>query len=955
MVNRRDEARMGRAYRSDAMSAPFVGRTAELARIRTLGRTVGVDRSSAALLFVAEPGMGKSRLLAEARTTVGVRHRLVIVGYEPERHVPLAAAAELLQALVRTDPGGRLRELLADRGHVAALEPIRVFEAAHRASARLDPLLLAIDDLQWVDELSVALCHYLVRAAVADRRTVGLIGVSRPSPVVGLFVDSLRHVLPDPAQVAVHELEPLDREAGIALARSVSSGLSRDNAAQLWSQAAGSPFWLGMLAASPGRLAGDEVIDVRLRYAAPDAGEVMAVLAVAARPATVNEIASIAGWPEQRVQTVLDDLVSAGLVTRTGRDVAIVHDLVRLAAVRRLSGETRRRLHHAWAELLEEMAGGDLGTLRSALEHRRAAGMPTLELARQLAQSARRRWLGTEGLALIGTIADDADGADAGVLELRAATAVLAAELGEDREAFERWTELAGQLPAGAARRRALLGAARAAYELNLEPEAREAIDRARAEAWTAADRIALDALEAEVVIWLRRRPRDGWPIARSAAEQAQGIAEAGGGVKRLPTADRRAVIDALKVAFQAAVQDDQWRVLREIAERYVEAASGFDGGEELRALLAIGAAASIAGDPEDTLRARRRAWDESHRRVFPSLAVEAGFPYADTLVSRGQIDTARNVIHETLALVDRLGVRGRLLARNQFAAQEVAFHSGDRRTATADLVQAAESVTPHYAVSAYQMLATWSARLDGPAAAAEVVGFIEAGRGCATTAGCPRCGLELELWAAKALAAVGRRDDAVRTLEAWDAARPDPNPQDALTRQWIVGLFHATGEEAAVVDRLSTVLLEAGEMGRALDVIDIRLDLGRILSNSDRAAAVEHLSTAATDARQAGSIAFQGLAERHLRALGVRTWRRGRAGEKQVEGNGKGRGVALSARELEVARLVVEGASNPEIAAQLFLSRKTVERHVSNALAKVGARNRTELARKLREVDAVT
>ena len=61
---------------------------------------------------------------------------------------------------------------------------------------------------------------------------------------------------------------------------------------------------------------------------------------------------------------------------------------------------------------------------------------------------------------------------------------------------------------------------------------------------------------------------------------------------------------------------------------------------------------------------------------------------------------------------------------------------------------------------------------------------------------------------------------------------------------------------------------------------------------------------------------------------------------------------VALTARELEVARLVIEGASNPEIAAQLFLSRKTVERHVSNALAKVGARNRTELARHLREID---
>jgi DNA-binding CsgD family transcriptional regulator len=102
------------------------------------------------------------------------------------------------------------------------------------------------------------------------------------------------------------------------------------------------------------------------------------------------------------------------------------------------------------------------------------------------------------------------------------------------------------------------------------------------------------------------------------------------------------------------------------------------------------------------------------------------------------------------------------------------------------------------------------------------------------------------------------------------------------------------------------------------------------------RVDARKELRSAVAHFERLGTAAFADRARGELRATGEIVRRRG-----------PGRMDELTAQELQIALLVAEGATNREVAVGIFLSPKTVEKHLSSVYRKLGLRSRSELARR--------
>jgi len=927
------------------MSAPFVGRQQELDAIATVIRRSSHDRAPGAALVTGEPGSGKTRLLAEILARPRIPRLIRVVGFEPNQSVPLAAVGEVIRQLSTVPLHGASLEMLVFGGpDQQTREPLRIFEAAHRALSSFGPLTLGVDDLQWVDEQSLGLIHYLLRAAEPARHPLIVLAAARPSPAATAFRATVEGGLPAERRVLI-ELGPFALEEGLSLARSIDLSLDDASAVELWRRARGSPFWLEALARSSGAVDPSRLIGERLEALGGDAGALLAALAVGARPFLVDEIAELLNWDDARVRQASRELVARGLGVEVSGTIRLTHDLIREAATDSLPASARLRLHIRLADWIEAAAGDDPMLLREALDHRIYAGLPTAALAARLLSAPGRRLLNGDDLRLLASIGDALDPGVDGRIGLDRALAVLAATIGEQELALERWARVSDNTTDPIERQHAETEAARAAYVLRRSNEAHRHLDRAgdASQAWPEAA-VRLDALRADVELWLDHETATGSRTAARAMAAAETMAAEAGGLDRLSPDGRRAYLVALEAASDAAMQEARADDVIRLSERVVRVAEGLDEESHVAALARTGFTLRTFGMTRESAAQFRRAWDLAKRLVLPTLMIEAGRGTARGLRDMGRLAEARAVAAETRQLEVRITNAPQRWGNAASILHAIELSLGDPAAALRDLQHDAEAEPDsHYLVAIHETIAAWHARYGGVKVATKVESGLAAARGASALARCPRCSAELSILSAELLARIGRVEAARRELAAWDQQSTGGYVQRDLWRmRATAAIAGAEGDDRAAVSILDAFAEGLERLGLLEDLLWVRLDLGRALVRIDRQQAVAAFTAAADLAERIGALSQGRLASQALRRLGVRAWRRGPAS------GGDGHDT-LSGREREIARLVAGGGSNREIAEALLVSPKTVERHLTNILAKLGLRNRTELAASVR------
>jgi DNA-binding NarL/FixJ family response regulator len=317
----------------------------------------------------------------------------------------------------------------------------------------------------------------------------------------------------------------------------------------------------------------------------------------------------------------------------------------------------------------------------------------------------------------------------------------------------------------------------------------------------------------------------------------------------------------------------------------------------------------------------------------------------------RGKLDEATELLDGAIEAARLLG-QTQALAGNLFNRSVVAAATGDLATA---MTTAQESVDLARDLDEGFVTAWAAVRLAGvlletgqPDNAAELLLSRAGGEEQALIPGSWRayC-LELLTRCWLALDRPGQAERAAACAQAAAAAVRLPLAAAWADRASAAVALHA-GDAPLAAERALASADTADTVGATIEGALSRIAAGRALARAGQAdRAVTELQRAAAALDACGARHYRDQAERELGKLGHRIHRRTRPGKPGAAGI-----ESLTERELQVARLVADRKTNPQIAAELFLSQKTVETHLRNIFRKVDVSSRVGLARAIERAD---
>jgi DNA-binding CsgD family transcriptional regulator len=914
----------------------FVGREAELAVLAELAERARASQPQA-VLIEGEAGIGKSSLLAKLGASLGDARVLRASGAEDESHLAYGLVAQIVAA--GRGVGGRPSKLLAS-GLNDGVDPL---SAGPELLGLLDTIgrggelvVLLVDDLHWADTASARALLFALRRLRAD--PVLVVATSRPGELARHGEGWYRFASGDERATSL-QLGPFGTEDLAALSRALGSGeLSPAGATSLLQHTGGNPLYCATLlrelgAGALGRPDGwprvpkslASIILVRMSRMAADARALVTAAAVLGQRCPLALAVQLARTADPL--GALDQAVSASLLIEegAGAEVAFSHPLVWSAVYSDLSASRRRELHARAAPL----TSGE-----RALAHRVAAAAgpddalaADLELVAQQARAGGRAELAASLYSQAAGVSSTAAERERRQLLalyslVRCGDMAAAQVLAREAEHF-----------APTAARDAVLGVldffsgrmASARARLN------EACDADDPGFVPPTSSTALLALAAAHLF-------DG-----NAEESIARCRQAVDASAAVPWARNRSLgMLCLFRALCARSEEDVDQALNLLGHLPEHAAGS--GPEDLDTFILRGTAWLVGGYPEkaypDLLQcANCVRGGLSALNVVQCLYLLSGAEY-----SLGLWDDA--VVHGELAVAASEAGRAWEAVEAHLYATLVPLARGDIGAAAthieASWALAAVVGTGHTKVYVATFKAAFELARGDPQAAVGALGAVRAsGRAEMFGRSSPLDWRILEIEALLTLDELEAASGRLEELAEGGVRRSRLTLIDQARLTALVAM--ARGDP----DRAAEALADGWRClaGHKLPLLQAKLELAEtkyFRITRQRSKAIERLHSARSCLTALAAGPYVELCDEELAQWGA-----------TAQSAGLRRELMLTASELPVARLVAKGRTNKEAAAELYVSVKTVEHHLSNIYMKLGVRSRRELARALESLSA--